>query len=90
METVSYVQTSVRISKSHSQINKSVTGIQALISKLRISGEPASATAALELGEDEQWLNPLDADVYCNNGTETALHCAVRKGRFTYDVHKHI
>ena len=54
-----------------------MTGIQALISKLRISGEPSVATE--ELGEDEVWLNPLDADVYCNNGTETALHCAVRR-----------
>ena len=61
------------------QISKSVTGIQALISKLRISGEPAAA----ELGEDEVWLNPLDADVYCNNGTETALHCAVRRREHT-------
>ena len=70
----------------HPQINKSVTGIQALISKLRISGESTAAAAAAanaELGEDEQWLNPLDADVYCNNGTETALHCAVRRREHT-------
>ena len=47
-------------------------GIQALISKLR--GNPDSL-----LGEDESWMNPLKVDVYCNNGTETALHHAVKK-----------
>ena len=31
------------------------------------------------MAEDETWLNPLDLDVYCNNGTETALHNAVKR-----------
>ena len=60
--------------------SRSVSGIQALISKLRGSGEDSSASADQStLAEDEIWLNPLQLDVYCNSGTETALHHAVKK-----------
>ena len=45
---------------------------QALISKLRWSSQEDS------LGPDEEMLSPLDLDIYCNNGTETALHHVVK------------
>lgn len=54
-------------------------GIQALISKLR--GSAIGDDDAL--GDDEIWLSPLDLDIYCNNGTETALHCAVKRREHT-------
>ncbi len=47
--------------------------VKALISRLRGTSD------ADELGEDETWLNPVLVDSYCSNGTETALHNAVRR-----------
>ena len=50
---------------------------QALISKLRWSSQEDS------LGPDEEWISPLELDVYCNNGTETALHHVVKMREHT-------
>ena len=60
---------------------KSVSGIQALISKLRGEGSSGSGSGSGDslLGEDETFLNPVLLDAYCNHGQETALHCAVRR-----------
>ncbi len=53
-------------------VKKKSSGIQALISRLRGTAEEDS------LNEDETFLSPVFVDAYCNNGTETALHNAVR------------
>lgn len=57
-----------------------VTGIQALISKLRGGGSQNDDSL---LAEDEKWWNPVDLDLYCNNGQETALHHAVKRREHT-------
>jgi hypothetical protein len=64
----------IKYKSTTSFLSLQVTGIQALISKLRGSNDDSA-----DLAEDEVWLNPLDADIYCNNGTETALHNAVKR-----------
>ncbi len=53
------------------QSQQQQSSIQALISKLRWSSQEEA------LGPDEEWLSPLDLDLYCSNGTETALHHVV-------------
>jgi len=52
------------------------TGIQALISRLR-GGSAAQEDESL--AENESWVTPVAIDIYCVGGTETALHCAVRR-----------
>lgn len=54
------------------------SSIQALISKLRWSTGQEDP-----LGPDEEYISPLDLDLYCNNGTETALHHVVRMREHT-------
>ena len=48
-----------------------------MISKLRWSTQEDS------LGPDEEWISPLDLDLYCNNGTETALQHVVKTREHT-------
>ena len=45
-------------------------GLQALISKFQSKEEI--------LKSNESWVKPVDLDLYCNQGTETALHVAVK------------
>ena len=47
-----------------------VIGLQALISKFQPKEEV--------LKSNEIWVKPVDLDVYCNQGAETALHVAVK------------
>lgn len=69
---------------SKSGRSRTVSSIQALISRLRgsatASSAVSSAISAEPLGPDEEWISPLDLDIYCNNGTETALQHAVKEG----------
>ena len=54
------------------QMQPQQSSIQALISKLRWSTQEET------LGPDEEMISPIDLDIYCNNGTETALHHVVK------------
>lgn len=45
-------------------------GLQALLSKFQSKEEI--------LKSNETWIKPVDLDLYCNQGSETALHVAVR------------
>lgn len=53
--------------------------IQALMSRLNVNLKPDSATPAANI---QQTLSPVDVDVYCDHGTQTALHAAVKSKHF--------
>jgi len=51
--------------------------IQALMSRLNVSLKSDSST-----GNANQALSPVEVDVYCDHGTQTALHVAVKNKHF--------
>ena len=55
--------------------------IQALMSRLSVNIKADSATPT---GNNTQSnLNPVDVDIYCDHGTQTALHVAVKNKHFS-------
>lgn len=59
-------------------------GIQSIMSRLNLSRGSSAESDVTPEKEQIQQICPVDLDQYCNNGTETALHAAV-KGRH-YDI----
>lgn len=55
--------------------------IQALMSRLNVNLKADSATPAAT--NTQHNLSPVDVDVYCDHGTQTALHVAVKNKHFS-------
>jgi ankyrin repeat protein len=53
--------------------------IHALMSRLNVNLKTDTATPA---GNVNQTLSPVDVDIYCDHGTQTALHIAVKNKNF--------
>lgn len=54
--------------------------IQALMSRLSVNLKTDSAPS---VANTQQNLSPVDVDVYCDHGTQTALHVAVKNKNFS-------
>lgn len=71
--------TTTSVAESSTAKRRISDSIQALMSRLNVNLKSDSVTPASSV---QQNLCPVDVDIYCDHGTQTALHVAVKNKHF--------